>query len=468
LDGNLIVDAAVGLDPQDMPSTNCTRYERTTFALAICALSACGVRSDDPSANAVHDTSIVAAPIEGDTAYALQLVSFSDSSRAVAFRDSLDQDGWGAFIATGNTPQGTRWRVYVLPVRSREVADQAMLAARVQKGLFADARLARVALPAGVRPTRVSLVVANTGSKGMASQVRWALSDDRRSVIAVEDAVAVEAEPVPNGVVTASEATGALLQIDQVWDAVPDPEWKQLAVSWAFVLQGGEATTIPRDRWIEWVRTVHESLSQRVIPGSPSEKRRVALADWLRTRAFSVSGMGVAYGLGFVQATMLDTLAAGDHRASRTDPFDTPVSRVDGWRVRWTRDGRLAIGVGMRGAQEFAPPTRWVLVNPASGDSIGVLTDTSTLTKLTWVAGPTIDFSQVHEMPAPRQLVAGPLRIDSRDGWIRLTTSGVERVIGPGQALATTATGRFIVAVAPTGMGPERHPMRLVVYRVGP
>ncbi|HEX4936688.1 MAG TPA: hypothetical protein VFV33_26080, partial [Gemmatimonadaceae bacterium] len=61
----------------------------------------------------------------------------------------------------------------------------------------------------------------HTGPHGMAAQVRWTLSPDRRAIIVVEDPVGVEAEPVPDGFLYGSETTGAVVQLNGVWDVAP-------------------------------------------------------------------------------------------------------------------------------------------------------------------------------------------------------------------------------------------------------
>jgi hypothetical protein len=86
---------------------------------------------------------------------------------------------------------------------------------------------------------------------------------------------------------------------------------------------------------------------------------------------------------------------------------------------------------------------------------------------VTWTTGPTIDYGGVHDLPAPTPIVAGTRRIERSGGWIRVRDgTTAPRVIGPGQALAATATGRFVAALVPTIESRESHPMQLVVYRL--
>ncbi len=85
------------------------------------------------------------------------------------------------------------------------------------------------------------------------------------------------------------------------------------------------------------------------------------------------------------------------------------------------------------------------------------------------------------ERGTPLELSAGqPIAIeagtvDSRDGTIRITTRGPDgrprvRVVGPGIALAATASGRFIAALVPRAAGAGQSEMgaQTVVYHVPP
>ena len=113
-------------------------------------------------------------------------------------------------------------------------------------------------------------------------------------------------------------------------------------------------------------------------------------------------------------------------------------------------------------------------VDAATGAVRDTLRDSTGLARVPWVEGPTIDISVRPDLKTLRTIPVGSSTIESRDGWIRLrgrTPEGRQavRLIGPGAALAATAGGRFIVALAPDPDA-QRYsaPVRLVVYQVNP
>lgn len=418
-----------------------------------------GCDAGDTRAIATGDTPSHAsvAVAELDSVFALQIGAHTDSSLARSRADSLAGAGWSAFtIRTPGGVAGMTWRVYVLPSASRLLAQHALVTARDR---FPGALLARVAAPAGTAIASHDIVRVNTGTHGMAAEVRWALSPDKRGMVVVEDPVAVEAEPVPNGVVVAQERTGAALQVDGVWDAMPSPDWRWLAVSWAYTVRGGEGPDIPPSQWEALAKRLPAALRAGIATRTPS------LATRLRTAAFPVSGMAVASGVGLVQVVRADTFARGAHWLRASTAGLGAVLRQDGAALRWTGADTLAVGIGFRSAQELAGPTRWVAMRVA-GDSVAAIRDSSVLTRLVWVRGPMLDVQGAHELRAVPEMVAGSRRFEEREGWIALIENGALRIIGPGRILAATATGRFVAAVVPSVSDAERHPMQLIVYRI--
>jgi hypothetical protein len=251
-----------------------------------------------------------------------------------------------------------------------------------------------------------------------------------------------------------------------VWDAAPSPDWKRVALSWAFVLQGDASPTISRERWIQYAQRLPDAFARQMVNLPSGPERATRLGDILRARAFRVSDMGVAYGLGLAQVLPVNQPGGGTHELSRNAPTDARVLRVDAWRVRWMRNGNLAVGTGIKGTQEFSPPTRWIAVQPDSGRLLGLLADTLSFAPTTWVDGPTIDRRAVQGVPAATVLEADFRRFETRDGWLRVIENSEVRVIGAGIPLAATKTGRFLVALAPVVASDDGQPMRLVVYRV--
>jgi hypothetical protein len=313
------------------------------------------------------------------------------------------------------------------------------------------------------RGASVETLLVNRGTQGMRSTIRWVLSPDRRAIVVVEDPVSVEAEALPDGFLYASEATGRVVQLDSVWDVAPSPDWTRLAFGRAFVLRAGERDTVPPEEWRRLEAQLPEDVGER---DTRTLRRR------LEAHMFPASGMSLMLGLGLTQVIWLDTLRGGHLPASVG-----PTHSLHGWRTRWTPSGdTLGVGAAPRMVQDDAPPTRWVLVRPRRWalytDTLGGTTDSSRFARVAWVAGPTIELASPVDLTARRELAIEGGTVESRDGSIRVTRRGPAgraevRVVGPGLALAATATGQFIVALVPRADATE-HAMRAypVVYHI--
>jgi hypothetical protein len=143
---------------------------------------------------------------------------------------------------------------------------------------------------------------------------------------------------------------------------------------------------------------------------------------------------------------------------------------AEGWRLAWAANGsRLAIGAPADVISDDGQASRWRLVDPESGASRGVV-DAASLAPVQWVEGPTIDASTAVDMTQRRAFRGGGVDVESEDGWIRLFVSDggrvrVPRIIGPGIALASTASGEFVVAIAPDPNAKSYdQPNHLIVY----
>jgi hypothetical protein len=322
--------------------------------------------------------------------------------------------------------------------------------------------------PAGIsHPGRsaVEAIPVNRGTQGMRAAVRWVLSPDRRAILVVEDAVSVEAEALPDGFLYASEVTGTIVQIDSVWDVAPSPDWTRVAFGRAYVLRAGESDVVPESEW----RRLEAQLPEDVTARDTRSLRRV-----LQSHAFPASGMSVALGLGLTQVLFLDRLGPGRLAASRA-----PTHSVNGWRVRWTRRGdTLAVGAAPRAVQDDAPPARWTHVRPrlwaVYTDTLGGTTDTSAFAAVAWTEGPTMERGTPLELSEGQPITIAGGTIDSRGGTIRMSWRGRDgrpqvRVIGPGLALAATASGRFMVALVPRAATEEGDMQaQTVVYHIPP
>jgi hypothetical protein len=310
---------------------------------------------------------------------------------------------------------------------------------------------------------RVETLVVNRGTQGLRSTVRWVLSPDKRAIIVVEDAVSIEADPLPNGFLYASEATGAIVQLDSVWDVAPSPDWTRLAFSRAYVLNARELDTMPVQEW----RRIEGKLPEDV-----AERDVATLRRRLESHAFPASGMTLMLGLGLTQVLRVDSLGSG-----RVTAPTGPTHSLHGWRVRWAPSGdTLAVGAAPRMVQDDAAPARWVFVRPRRWaryrDSLGVTTDSSRFAIVDWVAGPTIELATSFDLTTRRELAINGGTVESRDGTIRVTQRGPTgrpevHVVGPGLALAATTSGRFIAAlVARTGTNEQETRPYPVVYHV--
>jgi hypothetical protein len=297
----------------------------------------------------------------------------------------------------------------------------------------------------------------------MRSTVRWVLSADRRAIVVVEDPVSVEAEALPDGFLYASEATGTVVQLDDVWDVAPSPDWTRLAFGRAFVLRAGERDTVPPE---EWRRL------EAWLPEDVAERDTGMLRRRLEAHTFPASGMSLMVGLGLTQVIWVDSLGPG-----RMPAPTGATHSLHGWRVRWTPAGdTVGAGAAPRMVQDDAPPARWILVRPRRwavyADTLGATTDSSRFARVAWIAGPTIELASPVDLSARRELSIDGGTVESRDGSIRVTRRGPDgrdetHLVGPGLALAATASGRFIAALVPRA-GAKEHAMGAypVVYQI--
>ena len=378
---------------------------------------------------------------------AVQVGAFADSATAWCLRDSLTRAGWRAVATAGESNGRPIWRVRVgssvTPALPRLIAH--MLNAQGR-----DAVVVRDSANGSEIMGR--LVPVNNGTHGMAARIRWAHSPDRRAMLVVEDPAAVEAEPIPNGFVLATEKGALAIQRDSVWDVSPSADWTRLAYgrsAGAFARESDELTAA------QW-----RAMAEKI--GLPE-----AL---VRRESFPISGMN--YAAGVARAAVIAVPGA---------PGATPEARdlplATGWRVRWLPSGeQLALGTAPKRVQDDQPPSSWIVVDAATGAvrdtlpaSSGAVDADSRFAGIAWTEGPTLDISIPLDTTTERVLPIDGGRIVSRNGWIRTERTGGDaaRIIGPGTVLAATRGGRYVAALAPAPDAKEYEAkVQVVVYEV--
>jgi hypothetical protein len=153
-----------------------------------------------------------------------------------------------------------------------------------------------------------------------------------------------------------------------------------------------------------------------------------------------------------------------------------PVAR--GWRVRWTTDGStLALGNSPARAIDNEPSQTWSALDPVTGALHGTLPSSAKLAEVKFTGGPTLDRSLAIDLSQspPIQIQRGnqTFTIQTIRGVITIVeppgvgSTGAQRVVGAGVALAATAGGRYIVALAPKqSPDPNGIAIEPVVYTV--
>ena len=385
---------------------------------------------------------------------AVQVGAFSDSATAMRLRDSLATAGWRAVAARGESDGEAIWRVRI------GASQTSALPELITHALTARGREALVVRDSAA-PSELTgrLIPLNTGTHGMAARVLWAHSPDRRAMLAVEDPTAVEAEPIPNGFVFATEEGGFALQRDSVWHVSPSADWTKLAYGRSAGAFAREQSGLTDAQWQEMARKI----------GLPVEV--------VRRESFSISGMN--YASGIARAAVIDLASAP--RGEMPEARDLPHAL--GWRVRWLRSGdALALGTAPRSVQDYSPASSWVVVDPATGairDTLppspagrdgGPEPPDDRFAAIDWTEGPTLDISVAIDTASERVIEVEGGRVVSRNGWIRIERSGSgTRIVGPGTVLAASRTGEYIAALAPAPDAEEfEAKTRAVVYSVAP
>jgi hypothetical protein len=302
----------------------------------------------------------------------------------------------------------------------------------------------------------VTVTPVNRGTHGMAERLSWVFSPDNKAVLVIADPGGTEDEPVPNGFFFGDEARGFQAQMDSVWDVVPSPDWKSLGFGRAYTVVGGEGTGTD-------------------LLTSVARRTSIDTAT-LRASSFASSGMSMSRAVAQAGVIRIPDdprqIAAGESAA----PKLFPVAR--GWRVRWTTDGTiLALGNSPARATDTEASQTWAALDPTTGAVHGSLPTNARLAEVKFTAGPTLDWSLPIDMnqspPIRFQRGTQPYTILSNRGVITIQdppgigSTGAQRVVGAGIALAATAGGRYIIALAPRIQpNPKEMAIEPVVYTV--
>lgn len=304
----------------------------------------------------------------------------------------------------------------------------------------------------------MSTIEVNRGTAGMSERTSWLFSPDGKTVLVVADPSGTEAEPVPNGFFFGDETTGFQVQMDSVWDVAVSPDWKSIAFGRAYAFADGTGATDP---------VYLSDLARRTSIDTAA----------LRAASFASSGMSSSRSIAQVGIIRVPTDPHSATAGDSASPKMFPLAR--GWRVRWTSDGALiALGNSPTRALDAEPSESWTALDPKTGEFHGSLPSASKIVEPKMFSGPVL-----HTGSGPDMNSAPPIKatrdgrevmITSERGVITVTakaagdtTAAVPYVVGPGVALAATAGGKFIIAVAPRSkVAQGESPVELVVYRV--
>src|SRR5207253_9498637 len=227
--------------------------------------------------------------------------------------------------------------------------------------------------------------------------------------------------------------------MDSVWDVEPSPDWKWIGFGRAYGVVRGEGT------------------GTDLIAGV-SRRTSIDTAT-LRAGSFASSGMAMSRAIAQPGVIHIPDNPRAQSAADSSAPRLFPIAR--GWRVRWTTDGStLALGNNPARAEDNEPSQTWAALDPTTGQLHGSLPGNASLAEVKFTLGPTLDRSVPIDMTqAPAiQVQRGnqTYTIQSQRGVITIAqnpkvaaTTEAQRIVGAGIALAATAGGRYIIALAP-------------------
>ncbi|HLV27450.1 MAG TPA: hypothetical protein VKZ41_14175 [Gemmatimonadales bacterium] len=417
--------------------------------LALVAVTMVAGCSDD-SVTPLAEPQRIAADQPGEPAMLVrfaQVGAFTDTADAARLRDSLRSAGWQALVRRERRQDSLPpWRVAVEPSPGRFTA------------LVVGASMRATGHPISygsdsAPPMSVvrEVAVARTGDRGQIRTVRWAMSPDREILAAIEDPSGVENEPLPDGLVVASERSSFMVRVDSVWDATISQDWNRLVFGKAYLVT---ALTPEGITAREWFRIAFYT----EIP-----------AGIVRRNTFEASRMNEAQGFGQPVLVRLDSVTPriGGSFGAAAKKIQFP----GGWRVRWTGDGtRLAVATKPDRIDDDAEGSLWMSVAVETGLGRADLPRSVPDAGVKWTRGPMLDVSVALDSSYKSFPIPGG-SVESSGGWIRVRgnlTGGETRMVAAGFALAVTKNGRYLLAlVADPEAAEHTVPYRLAVLELG-
>jgi len=303
----------------------------------------------------------------------------------------------------------------------------------------------------------VTVTPVNRGTHGLRERLSWHFSPDRKAVLVVADPISTEGDALPNAFFFGDETRAFQVQVDSVWDVAVSPDW----------------------RWIGYGRAHTVLHGEEPVTNNLAGVSRLTSIDTatLRTSMFPTSGMVTHFSIAQPGVIRIP----GDPRQAAS--LDSAVPRLfpvaRGWRVRWTADSKtLALGNNPSGVGDDEPSKTWSAFDPATGSVHTSLPSSAKLAEPEFTKGPELGDAPPVDMNnrAPIKVERGgkSYSIESQRGVITLVEAAAgtapppsPRVIGAGVALAATAGGRYVIALAPkTRTRPGDPAIEAVVYTV--
>ncbi|HEY4734552.1 MAG TPA: hypothetical protein VIH53_08385 [Gemmatimonadaceae bacterium] len=284
----------------------------------------------------------------------------------------------------------------------------------------------------------VTVTPVSRGAGGMAERVLWALSPDGKAILVVADPGGVENEPVPNAFFFGDESRGFQVQMDSVWDVAPSPDWKWIGFGRAYSVVSGDGTGTD-------------------LIADVARRTSIDTAT-LRAGSFASSGMSMSRAIAQPGVIRIPDNPRAQSAVDSSAPRLFPIAR--GWRVRWTTDGStLALGNNPARAEDNEPSQTWAALDPNTGQLHGSLPGNASLADVKFTVGPALERSVPIDLTQPRDIKIQrgdkTYTIQTTRGVITIAdppgqgSTGAQRLVGAGVALAATVGGRYIVALAP-------------------